>query len=280
MHAYEVLDVFTTTPLEGNQLAVFTEAEQLPSRLMQAVARELNLSETVFLLPGDSECDAHARIFTTTAELPFAGHPTLGTAFVVGAAKGLDTVRLRTGAGVIEVRLIRNEAGEIVFGEMDQPIPTIAPFAQVEALLAALGVKRAELPIETYTNGPSHVVVALADGAAVAALTPDQTALGKLGTFGFNAFGPSGEASYRTRMFGPAIGVAEDPATGSAAGPIAVHLLRHGRLASGVTIELLQGVEIRRPSTLHATVVGSPEQISAVRVGGSAVRVAHGHYHV
>src|SRR5271167_3599215 len=99
MHPYEILDVFTDTPLQGNPLAVFTEGEQLPSRLMQAVARELNLSETVFLLPGDADCDAHLRIFTPAVEVPFAGHPTLGAAFVVGGLQALETVRLRTGSG-------------------------------------------------------------------------------------------------------------------------------------------------------------------------------------
>jgi trans-2,3-dihydro-3-hydroxyanthranilate isomerase len=278
MHPYEILDVFTDTPLQGNALAVFTEAEQLPSRLMQAVARELHLSETVFLLPGDGDCDAQLRIFTPTLELPFAGHPTLGAAFVVGALNELDTVRLRTAAGIIEVRLTRDDTGAIVFGEMDQPIPTVEPFEQPELLLRALGVEGADLPIEVYTNGPSHVLVGLARTAAVEQLTPDHTALAKLGEFGFNTFSASGERAYRTRMFGLAVG--EDPATGSAAGPIAVHLLRHGRLGSGETIELRQGVEIHRPSTLYATAVGSCEQLLAVRVGGSAVRVAHGHYHL
>jgi trans-2,3-dihydro-3-hydroxyanthranilate isomerase len=187
-------------------------------------------------------------------------------------------VRLRTGAGIIEVRLTRDDTGAIVFGEMDQPIPTVEPFEQPQELLRALGVEQAELPIEVYTNGPSHVLVALAAAAAVEQLAPDHTALAKLGDFGFNTFAASGEPPYRTRMFG--LGVGEDPATGSAAGPIAVHLLRHDRLGSGETIELLQGVEIHRPSTLYATAVGSREQISAVRVGGGAIRVAHGHYHL
>src|SRR5579863_9823412 len=125
-HPYTVLDVFTETPLAGNQLAVFTEGESVPSRLMLSAARELHLSETVFLLPGDDDADATVRIFTPHAELPFAGHPVLGTAFVVGRANGLTTVRLRTGAGVVPVTLTR-EHGEIVYGEMEQPPATVAP---------------------------------------------------------------------------------------------------------------------------------------------------------
>lgn len=277
MHPYEILDVFTDTPLQGNPLAVFTEAEQLPSRMMQAVARELNLSETVFLMPGDSECDAHMRIFTPAAELPFAGHPVLGTAFVVGARDRLETVRLRTGAGIVPVRVTRDEEGEIVHGEMDQPIPAVAPFGQTARLFEALGIESAALAVEAYTNGPTHVLVALEGPEAVAALTPDHTALARLGAVGISCFAPTAPARAKTRMFGVGLGVLEDPATGSAAGPIAVHLLRHGRLESGTTLELHQGAEIGRPSTLLATVIGDRDRITRVSVGGSAVSVGHAH---
>jgi trans-2,3-dihydro-3-hydroxyanthranilate isomerase len=283
MHPYEIVDVFTDAPLEGNPLAVFTEGEQIPSRLLQAIARELNLSETVFVLPGSSDHDAHIRIFTPAAELPFAGHPTLGTACVLAAARHLDTVRLKTGAGIVEVRLTRAPgADEVMFGEMDQPIPTVEPFGNTDELLRALGVDAGavELPIEQYTNGPTHVLVALGDAGAVANLAPDHGALERLGALGFSCFAQTSERSGRTRMFGIGVGVREDPATGSAAGPIAAHLVRHGRLASGTTIELSQGAEIGRPSTLYATAVGtgSPAQIKRVTVGGNAVRVAHGHF--
>src|SRR5450755_3361125 len=100
-HPYVILDVFTDVPLEGNQLAVFTDADGLGDDLMQRTARELNLSETVFLLPGDRTAHAHARIFTPATELPFAGHPVLGAAFVIGRMQGCSTVRLQTGAGLI-----------------------------------------------------------------------------------------------------------------------------------------------------------------------------------
>ncbi len=289
-HPYEILDVFTDTPLEGNPLAVFTEGEQVPSRLMQAVARELHLSETVFLLPDaganpGAEADAHVRIFTPAAELPFAGHPVLGSAFVVAGRTGRDRVRLRTGAGIVQVTLTRDDTGAIVFGEMEQPIPTVKPFPHPDALLAALGVgaDSVQLPVELYDNGPTHVMVALADAETVAALTPDLAALARLDSAGgFSCFAPEaphGPAStYRTRMFAPSMGVSEDPATGSAAGPLAVHLLRHGRTASGETVELHQGLELARPSTLHATATGTPDAITRVTVGGCAVAVAHGHF--
>lgn len=281
MHPYQILDVFTDAPLAGNPLAVFTGAEQIPSRLMQAAARELNLSETVFLLPGDGEADARARIFTPIAELPFAGHPVLGAAFVVGTANQLDTVRLRTGVGVIEIRLTRDHDGTVTFGEMDQPVPTVEQFDATPALLAALGVDAdaVALPIELYRNGPAHVIVTLGDAAAIGELHPDHHALGALGGgFGVSCCAPAAGGVYQTRMFAPALGLAEDPATGSAAGPIAVHLLRHGRIASGHMLELRQGAEIGRPSTLRATAMGTPEQITGVTVAGAAVLVATGQF--
>ena len=160
-HPYTVLDVFTDSPLTGNALAVFTEGEAVPSRLMLSAARELHLSETVFVLPGDEEADATVRIFTPHVELPFAGHPVLGTAFVVGESQNLETVRLRTGAGVVPIRLTRDH-GEIVYGEMEQPLPTVREFEREAELLEALRVSRPVLPLEIYRNGPTHVMVGLA----------------------------------------------------------------------------------------------------------------------
>ena len=133
------------------------------------------------------------------------------------------------------------------------------------------------LPIEGYRNGPVHVYVEFPSEDAVAALRPDMGALERLGVYGINCFAGSGER-WKTRMFGPALGVAEDPATGSAAGPLAVHLARHGRVAFGTEIEIVQGVEIGRRSVLRARVEGSAERIERVFVGGSAVIVARGEY--
>jgi trans-2,3-dihydro-3-hydroxyanthranilate isomerase len=278
MHPYVILDVFTDVPLEGNQLAVFTEPADLSAELMQKAAREMNLSETVFLLEpdGNVQADARLRIFTPVSELSFAGHPTLGSAFVLGQRTGSSQVRLQTGAGVIPLSL-RREGGEIVYGEMEQPIPEPEPFPEAEALLAALGVGRAELPVELYRNGPVFVYVALPDEQAVAALRPDIRALEALGEIGVNCFAVT-SARVKTRMFGPALGVIEDPATGSAAGPLAVHLVRHGRVQYGQEIEISQGAEIGRPSVLRARVEGSARQVERVLVGGSAVLVARGEY--
>jgi trans-2,3-dihydro-3-hydroxyanthranilate isomerase len=275
---YVVVDVFTDTPLTGNQLAVFTDARGLETELMQALAREMNFSESVFVLPSEGDGHARIRIFTPSTELPFAGHPTLGAAFVLGAPLQLDGLRLETGAGVVPVTLERDGA-RIVFGRMEQPIPTVEPFGDREGeLLAALGVERSELPVEVYDNGIKHVYVCLASPDDVAALRPD---FGRLSTLdavlGVNCIAGSG-SRWKTRMFAPGGGVPEDPGTGSAAGPLALHAARHGRIAFGDEIEISQGLEVGRPCTLYARVAGSAERVERVEVGGSAVVVAHGEF--
>ena len=281
MYRYTVADVFTDIPLQGNPVAVFTDASGLSSEVMQQAAREMNLSETVFLMRS-SVGGAHlrARIFTPATELPFAGHPVLGAAFVVGRAMGSPVVRLETGLGVVPVTLTRGGGGaDPVFGEMEQPLPVVEPFAVVSDLRSALGIDSFAdgLPIEVYRNGPAHVYVELPSARDVAALSPDITALERLGAFGINCFAGSG-TRWKNRMFAPALGVAEDPATGSAAGPLAVHLARHGRIEFGSEIEIEQGVEIGRPSALFARVEGAPGRIERITVGGSAVIVARGEY--
>jgi trans-2,3-dihydro-3-hydroxyanthranilate isomerase len=283
-HPYTVLDVFTAAPLAGNPLAVFTEGEAVPSRLMLPAARELHLSETVFVLPGDDESDAGVRIFTPHAELPFAGHPVLGAAFVVGAAQDLATVRLRTSAGIVPIKLTRDH-GEIVYGEMEQPLPTVREFEREQELLTALGASRPVLPLEIYRNGPTHVMVGLADAEQLAALDPDMSALAKLGPIGIDCFaaadpaaGPGEHTRANCRVFCPGMGIPEDPATGSAAGPLGLHLARHGWYTPGQTLTLTQGVEMQRPSELSVRVEGSGEHPTRISVGGSAVVVAQGHF--
>jgi trans-2,3-dihydro-3-hydroxyanthranilate isomerase len=274
---YVVADVFTDKPLEGNQLAVFTDGRDVDDELMQRLARELNFSETVFVLPAEGEGHARMRIFTPTIEVPFAGHPTLGTAFVLAAPLQLGEIRLETGRGVVPVRLER-DGGRINFGRMSQPIPSVAPYPDEAELLAGLGVAASELPVELYDNGIQHVYVALSSEDAVAKLTPDLSRLSRLpAVIGINCFAGSGRR-WKTRTFAPGDGVSEDPATGSAAGPLALHLARHGRIGFGEEIEISQGAEIGRPSTLFARVDGSADAVEAVEVGGSAVIVARGEF--
>ena len=274
---YVVADVFTDTPLAGNALAVFTDGRGLDAEELQRLARELNLSETVFVLPPEIGGHARIRIFTPSVELPFAGHPTLGSAFVLGGPLQVLEIRLETVRGIVPVALERDQ-GRIVFGRMVQPLPTWKPYGDAEALLAALGLERSELPVEHYDNGAQFVYVGLGSVEELAALRPDVGALLDLsGLLGVYCFAGEG-TQWRSRMFAPGGGVAEDPATGSAAGPLAVHLARHGRIGFGQEIEITQGVEIGRPSTLFARAYGTAEQLERVEVGGSAVLVARGEF--
>jgi trans-2,3-dihydro-3-hydroxyanthranilate isomerase len=275
-----IADVFCDAALEGNPLAVFTDAGDLDGATMQRLARELNLSETVFLV-GDvpDGADVRARIFTPGAELPFAGHPVLGTAFVVGGLRGLDTVRIATGAGIVPV-VVTREGDAIVFGEMEQPIPRWEPMAAptAEAVLDALGVRESVLPVEVYDLGPRHCYIALASKDDVAALRPDFQALAAAGSFGVACVHADGSGRVHARVFHPGVGVPEDPATGSAAGPLAVHLARHGVEPFGTELVISQGAEIGRPSTLRARAEGQGETVTRVTVGGGAVIVADGRF--
>jgi trans-2,3-dihydro-3-hydroxyanthranilate isomerase len=264
--------VFTRTPLEGNPLGVFLDGRELATDVMQKTARELNLAETVFFLPPEAGGDARVRIFTPAVELPFAGHPVLGSGFVLAEMLGKPDITLETGTGLIPVKIDAKTG----FGEMEQPIPAPEPYERAEELLDVLHVAKADLPVEAYRNGPRHVYVALSTEADVANVKPDITALAEH-TIGVSCFAGR-DTTWKTRMFVPSLGVPEDPATGSAAGPLAVHLARHGRIAFGEQIEISQGQEIGRPSTLYARVEGTPGSIQHVYVGGSAVIVARGEY--
>jgi trans-2,3-dihydro-3-hydroxyanthranilate isomerase len=272
---YVVTDVFTDTPLTGNQLAVFTDARGIDEETMQKLAKEMNFSETVFVLPAEAGGHVRLRIFTPTLELPFAGHPILGSAFVLAGPLQLAEIRLETGQGIVPVTLER-EGARISFGRMQQPIPDYEPFAAAEPLQELLGV-RSQLPVEIYYLGPSHVYLALGTPEEVAALRPDFGALEALTSAGVNCFAGSG-SQWKTRMFAPGSGASEDPATGSAAGPLVLHLARHARIEFGDEIEISQGDEIGRPSKLYARVDGTAERIERIEVGGSAVIVARGEF--
>jgi trans-2,3-dihydro-3-hydroxyanthranilate isomerase len=278
---YLLLDVFAEAPLEGNPLAVFLDGTGLQTRFMQALALELNLSETVFLQAPVDGGDARARIFTPRAELPFAGHPVLGCAVVLARALGKQSVTLETGMGTVAVRLQADDraGSSAAIGRIEQPLPSWDAYAPEVELLRALGVERSTLPVEVYVNGPRHVYVALGSERELAELAPDMAALTRLGAVCANCFCGAGHA-WRTRMFAPALGVAEDPATGSAAGPLAVHLARHGLIAFGEEIEIRQGQQIGRPSLLRARADGAAERLERVEVAGRVVVVAAGAFAV
>jgi len=276
-YRFVIVDVFTDRPLAGNQLAVFTNAQPIPEHLLQPLAKEMGFSETVFCYPAEGEGHARIRIFTPASEVPFAGHPTLGTAFVLAAPMQLGSIGLETGSGLVTVELERGESGRILFGRMSQPLPRIEPYERAAELLAALGLERSELPVELYDNGIKHVFVALGSEEQVAALTPDSKALAAFGSIGVNCFAGAGK-SWKTRCFVSGLGISEDPATGSAAGPLALHLARHGAVSFGEEIEIRQGDEIGRPSVLYACAYGSAEAVERIEVAGCAVAVARGEF--
>lgn len=277
VHRFVIVDVFTDTPLAGNQLAVFTDGRSISEDMMPRLAREIGFSETVFVRPPSQGGHAAVRIFTPERELAFAGHPVLGTAFVLGAPLQLTIVKLETTAGVVPV-VLQREGAKIIFGTMVQPMPTWAPFDRADELLSVLGIEHSELPIEIYDNGSQHVYVACESAEQVASLQPDGARLRTVvGVAGVNCFFAE-DARVKTRMFMPEAGVLEDAATGSAAGPLAIHLARHGRIEWGTEVEVSQGTEIGRPSRLYARPHAENGELSAIEVGGSAVIVARGEF--
>jgi len=277
--SFRLVDVFTDRPLAGNQLAVFEDAASIPESLLQPLAQELDYSETVFAYPARG-ADARIRIFTPTSEVPFAGHPVLGTAVVVATNIGADRVLLETGRGPVPVRIDR-ATGRTTRGVMEQPIPTFKLYDRAQEFLHAIGVDRSLLPVTIYDNGIPHVYVMLERPDDVAELRPDFSALTALARssgmslIGFNVFSGSGLA-WKTRMFAPADDIAEDPATGSAAGPLALHLARHGHIPWGAEIRVAQGAEVGRPSHLFARVSGDEDNVTRIEVGGHAVPVGGG----
>ncbi|MFF3911441.1 PhzF family phenazine biosynthesis protein [Streptomyces sp. NPDC001848] len=275
MYHYAVVDAFATEPLKGNPVAVYFDADDLTADQMQRIAREMNLSETTFVLRPKAGGDAHIRVFTPVNELPFAGHPLLGTAIALGNRGAVtQQLKLETAMGVIPFELTRD--GERVTGAwMGQPVPVWEPFDRRKELLAALGVRDTRLPVDIYRNGPRHVLVCLGSIEELSALHPDHRALAEFPDMAANCFAGSG-TEWRSRMFSPAYGVVEDAATGSAAGPIAIHLARHGLVPYGEHVVITQGVEMGRPSPMHAIARGEGDQVASVEVGGDGVVVLEG----
>lgn len=277
---YHILDVFSSRPLAGNQLAVFEDAASIPEALLLPLAREIGFSETVFLYPSTTGHDAEIRIFTPTGEVPFAGHPTLGAAVVVAGRTGRNAVHLETGRGVIPLQVTSCEGG-VRRGSMSQPIPTVSVTRQADAILAAIGVERSELPLVTYDNGIRHIYIVLSSPQAVSAVRPRFTELAEIArSFGggfatFSVLAGSGQ-HWTTRVFTPTDPRPEDAATGSAAGPLALHLARHGLIGWGEEITISQGAEIGRPSELLASVSLAENVVGAIVVTGDAVVVGGG----
>lgn len=291
---YALVDVFAERPLEGNQLVIFTDARGLTSQEMQAIARETNLSETTFIFPREPEIErdrgVRVRIFTTEEELPFAGHPTLGTASWLywnhPQWQGSETVSLDLQVGTIPVLFSPSGPEQQgVFGTMRQNDPIFGPPQNptevAEVLNLAVGDIDPALPIQTVTTGNPFCLVPLRSLEVASHITVPQTETAqrylqehhaKFFYFVTRARSDSG-AHWHARM---KFYNGEDPATGSAAGPAIAWLVRNGAAASGETVIFEQGVEMRRPSRLHlsAKIVG--DNITEVFVGGRTIPVAMG----
>ncbi len=250
-HRCQYVDVFTDRPLTGNQLAVFDDATEIPEHLYQPLAQEIGFSETTFVLPGD-----RVRIFTPHTELPFAGHPVLGTARVLTRRRGSDAVTLQTGRGPVPVTF--DATGR---GTMTQPVPVASPWpCPEEELWRALGLRPhdrhpAGIAPQVYDNGPRHVIVVAASPSAVDGLQPDLGALAALSPgAGVGVVAALAEpTTFLVRYFFPGGGISEDPATGSLAGPLAVHLVAQGLAIAGTALTVRQGEQMGRPSVLYPT---------------------------
>lgn len=277
---YNIVDVFTDTPLTGNPLAVFTKGDGLSTETMQAIAREMNLSETVFFQRPTSGGHAKLRIFTPQKELPFAGHPILGSTWVLAGPMEMTELRLETGAGLIPIHLER--AGDrIHVAFMSQPIPEFSEVETPEEYFRALGVEPSDtlLPPVHAQNGPHHILVDVGSRAVVESLRPDYSRLIQLTQSGVYAFAWEAGTAH-ARYFAPAFGIPEDPATGSAAGPLGAHLVQEGRVPSGSQIVVRQGETMARPSLLLVSSRRENGQLTEVRVGGAAVVIARGELHL
>jgi trans-2,3-dihydro-3-hydroxyanthranilate isomerase len=289
------LDVFTRAPLTGNPLAVFTDARGLDDGEMQALAREMNLSETTFILPRDPATEAQegkkVRIFTVAEELPFAGHPTLGTALYLHntAASRTDEIVLDLNVGKIGVRFSTdstdrsNRVAGDVFGEMHQRDPDVGPTLSRDDVAGVLrgGAEQiaSEWPSQIVSTGLPCAIVPIRDAEALTILKPDVVRAGALleGTGArvcyFISPEREGRREVRARMF---FYGGEDPATGSAAGCAVSWIVRHGLAKSDEQILIHQGVEARRPSEIFVRASREDERVTNVRVGGYAVEVLRG----
>jgi len=286
------VDAFTSAKFEGNPAGVVLDAEGLSERQMQAIARELNNSETAFILPprGDDH-DVHVRFFTPSVEVPVCGHATIASHFVraLEGEAGLGRTRQLTGAGVLDIDIERRATGAIRIWMTQRPPEFMPPLeaAERDALLAAMGLSSHDLgagPIQIVSTGHSKVIVPVARRSVLDALRPDAPALtalsGRIGCNGYYFFTTTDadpEVTAHARMFAPAIGIPEDPVTGNGAGPLAAYLVAHG-VAPAESSEdrrrflIRQGEALGRPGMAEAEVLVGPDgQPARVRVGGDAV---------
>lgn len=296
---YHLVDVFTDRAFGGNQLAVFTNGRGLSAGVMQAVAKELNLSETTFVRPPeDQENDYRVRIFTPAVELPMAGHPTIGTSFILATERMVErasretTIKLEEGVGAIPVTIEWNdEAPEFI--EMSQPLPTFGPrFGDVNVIAEMLSLEPGAitdtgLPMEVVSCGVPFLFVPLRSLDAARRIrfrldVWDRTLreFAAPHVFVFTRETESEGSTVHSRMFAPASGSSEDPATGGASGPLGCYLVRHKVLpqAREVLCVSEQGLEMGRPSFIKIRIgLNDRDEINAVRVGGQCHLMGEGY---
>ncbi|WP_237214812.1 PhzF family phenazine biosynthesis protein [Falsiroseomonas oryziterrae] len=286
-YRFVTLDVFTDRRFGGNPLAVFPDARGLSDSEMQALAAEFNLSETTFVLPPDDPANtARVRIFTTTVEMPFAGHPNVGTGFLLASDSGGDMLRFEEIAGLVEVRIARDAAGAVTEAVIAAPRPLSLgeEFTPVQ-LAGCAGLEPWEVVTENHRPVQASVgnpfVLMEVTPAALTRAAPDTAEFRRVAQSipalvqraAIYLYARDGER-LRARMFSPALGVGEDPATGSAAAPLAALLLHLSGAIDGAW-DVVQGVEMGRPSLLRTTAARGPDGIRAT-VGGGCVRVLEG----
>jgi trans-2,3-dihydro-3-hydroxyanthranilate isomerase len=287
---YHVVDVFTQSALEGNPLAVFPDASGLDPVIMQRIARELNLSETTFVFPADDpRAAARVRIFTPASEMEFAGHPTIGTAFVLRQRNAIAHDRrnfaLEERVGLVRIR-VGDESDPIIW-LTTPPIALGGVYGKAlcaRALSLAVDEMIPDLSCELLTAGNPNIFVPLKSKEAVDRAVIDSHALGQLiretPLACLFAFTPTPEGAY-SRMFAPAIGVIEDPATGSATGPLAAYMMKHGLVSNGDGTRFIseQGTKMGRRSILHVLVHGE-NGARSIEVGGNVAPVAIGEFEI
>jgi trans-2,3-dihydro-3-hydroxyanthranilate isomerase len=292
---YLHLDVFTDTPFTGNQLAVFPQPGDLTSEQMQRIANEMAFSETTFIYPAEASGDVRMRIFTPGEELPIAGHPTIGSTFGLAMegviAQDREQFVFELGVGPTPVSL-EWQAGKLAFAWMTQPNPAFGVTLDDRPGLArSLGIDVSEIAphraIQVVSCGVPYLMVPILSRAAVDAVAVDRKGLirclaaagaDECPAFVFTLDERGDREAVYSRMLGPSLGIAEDPATGSAAGPLGSYLLHHRVLTPRAArmIVNLQGVAMGRPSRIHISIDGTPDAITRVRVGGKAVLVGSG----
>ncbi len=293
-------DVFTSEPFGGNPLAVFPDSGELTGREFQQIAREMNLSETVFVLPPtDTRAVAKIRIFTPSQEIPFAGHPVLGTFYVLATLNRLPLQEPVTkvfyechiGVFPLELIVLKGQIEQVV---MSQPSPefleVVIQTETIYELAKALGVQKALIadspfPVEVVSTGLPVLIVPIRTLTAVKSMQVNHSAVrdvcARIGTNGimvFTTMTVEEDATVHTRMFADPIGIPEDPATGSASGALGAYLVKNGVVEVGPTTEVVieQGYEIDRPSRILVQVFSDDDMIQEIKVGGQVVMVAEG----